>query len=479
MKQLASSRVNRGVRFGLSLLALAAAIAAQACADPPRYFRQDHGRAASDDQPLPADLDPSKALWKTPLPAGHSTPTIVGERIFLTGHEGPELLTVCLDRASGALVWKQAIHAESLEKVHAEGSPAAATVASDGRRVVAFFGSFGLACYDLDGAPLWTKKLGPFRDEFGAASSPILVDGKIVICEDHDLDSYLMAVDAATGATLWQAPRDGFTRSYATPVVWQVGGRPQIVMAGALELIGYDLGSGKQLWSLDGFARIVNTTPAAVDGTLYVCTWSPGGDSDARIAMEPWSTALDLWDKNKNGKLENEELPGGEVRSRFFRIDLNSDQALDEAEWNKYARLFELAQNTMVALKTGDVGQPPRIEWEYKRGLPYVASPLVYRGHVYLVKDGGVVTVLDASTGKLIKQVRARGGGNYYASPVAGDGKIYTASGAGAVTVFAATEKLEVLGAHDFGERIAATPVLADGRVYLRTAKALYCFGSH
>ena len=227
-------------------------------------------------------------------------------------------------------------------------------------------------------------------------------------------------------------------------------------MAGALELVGYDLDSGKQSWSLDGFARIVNPTPAAVDGTLYVCTWSPGGDTDARIAMEPWSTALDLWDKNKNGKLENAELPAGEVRSRFFRIDLDSDQALDEAEWNKYARLFELAQNTMVALRPGDGGQPPHMAWEYKRGLPYVASPLIYRGRVFLAKDGGIVTLLDAATGKLIKQARARGGGNYYASPVGGDGKIYTASGAGSVTVFAATPELKILSAHDFGERIAA-----------------------
>ena len=478
MKRFTSRRATRGLRFGVALWALVAIPVATAWADPPLYFRQDHGRAAVDDQPLPADLDPANALWKTALPAGLSTPTIVGERIFLTAHEGPELLTICLDRRSGGLVWKQAIHAESLEKVHAEGSPAAATVASDGRRVVAFFGSFGLACYGLDGTPLWTKKLGPFRDEFGAASSPILVDGKVVICEDHDLDSYLMAVDAASGATLWQTPRDGFTRSYATPVVWQVAGRPQIVMAGALELVGYDLDSGKQSWSLDGFARIVNPTPAAVDGTLYVCTWSPGGDTDARIAMEPWSTALDLWDKNKNGKLENAELPAGEVRSRFFRIDLDSDQALDEAEWNKYARLFELAQNTMVALRPGDGGQPPHMAWEYKRGLPYVASPLIYRGRVFLAKDGGIVTLLDAATGKLIKQARARGGGNYYASPVGGDGKIYTASGAGSVTVFAATPELKILSAHDFGERIAASPVLADGRVYVRTAQALYCFGS-
>jgi outer membrane protein assembly factor BamB len=108
--------------------------------------------------------------------------------------------------------------------------------------------------------------------------------------------------------------------------------------------------------------------------------------------------------------------------------------------------------------------------------LPYVASPLVYRGHVFLIKDGGIVTLLDAQTGKLVKQARAGGEGNYYASPVGGDGKIYAASTAGAVTVFEAGSNAKVLFSRDFQERIAATPVLADGRVYLRTGKALYCF---
>jgi outer membrane protein assembly factor BamB len=163
------------------------------------------------------------------------------------------------------------------------------------------------------------------------------------------------------------------------------------------------------------------------------------------------------------------------VRSRFFRIDLDSNQTLDEAEWNKYAKIFELAQNTFVALRPEASGGTPRIAWEYKRGVPYVASPLVYRGRVVLVKDGGIVTVLDAQNGELVKQLRARGTGNFYSSPVAGDGKIYMASVGGVVTVCDA-ESMKILSSHDFAERIAATPVIADGRVYLRTEKALYCF---
>ncbi len=465
-------------RLSILLLAAWSALVACASAQQVNYFRHDHGRAAVDSQPLPAELDDEHLLWKTALAPGHSTPLVVGDRMLLTAHEGHDLSTICLDRATGDVLWKQTVRADQLEKNHAEGSPASSTPASDGQRVYAFFGSYGLLCYTMAGDPVWTRRMGPFRDEFGSASSPILVDGKVVLCEDHDLDSFLIAVRADNGETAWQTPRDGFTRSYATPVLWEQGGKKQIVMAGALQLVAYDPRDGKPLWSRDGFARIVNPTPALADGALYVCTWSPGGDTDARIAMEPWSQALAQWDANKNARLEKSELPAGEVQSRFYRIDLDDSQSLDEDEWNKYAQVFELARNTLTVLRPAqNSGGEPELAWQYERGLSYVPSPLIYRGHVFMVKDGGVATLLDAATGKLVKQMRARGGGNYYASPAGGDGKIYVASKAGEVTVFRLGPPLEVVGARDFGEQICASPVLADGRVYVRTDKALYAFG--
>lgn len=462
----------------LGLAVAAIGLAEIAPAQQVVYFRHDGGLASDDRQALPDALDPEQAIWKQTVPTGHSTPMIVGDRMFLTAHDGHELMTLCVNRDTGEELWRQSVHADELETIHAEGSQADASVASDGRRVFAFFGSYGLLCYDLDGKPLWSKKMGPFRDEFGASSSPVLVDNMVVLNEDHDLDSFLIALRQDDGETLWRTPRDGFTRSYATPVVWNAGGRKLLVVAGSLQLVAYDLATGEPLWSLDGFARIVNTTPVVADGTLFVATWSPGGDSDARIAMEPWETALQLWDKDQDGELQDAELPAGEVRSRFFRIDLNSNQALDEVEWNQYAKIFELAQNTLVALRPDPAGGRPQIEWEYKRGLPYVASPLVYRDQVILVKDGGIVTTLDAANGKLRKQMRARDAARYYSSPVAGDGKVYVGSVDGVVTVLRAGPAMEIISSHDFGERIAATPVISDGRIYLRTATALYCFAN-
>jgi outer membrane protein assembly factor BamB len=469
----------RGAKFVTVVLWLGAWTAGWqlAPADEPVYFRCHHGLADDPARAIPAELDPASAQWKQTLPGGHSTPTIVGERIFVTGCEGNELQTVCLDRATGEVLWSQSQSVDALEKFHPEGSPAAATVAYQDGRVFSFFGSYGLLCYDLDGKPLWAKPMGPFRDEFGSASSPVLAQGMVFLCEDHDLDSYLIAISQATGETVWQTSREGFTRSYSTPVIWNAGGKPQLVVSGALELVDYDLATGEKLWSRDGFARIVNTTPTIAGDMLYVATWSPGGDADARIAMEPWDVALGMWDENRDGRLQNAELPAGEVRSRFFRIDLDGSDSLEQAEWDKYAQIFERAQNTMVALKADPTGGPPQLAWEYKRGLPYVASPLVYGDRVILVKDGGVVTVLNAQTGKLIKQARSRGSGNFYASPVVGGGKLLVASVGGVLTVFDAREPFAIEASFEFGDRLAATPVITDGKVYVRTERSLYCFG--
>jgi outer membrane protein assembly factor BamB len=441
------------------------------------YFRADGGIANSAEMPLPEQIDSQDCVvWRQPLDAGHSTPCIAGGRIFLTTYDGKQLATVGLDAASGKQLWKKIAPATRLEQFHRTGSPACATPASDGKRVFVFFGSYGLLCYDLDGNELWSRPFEPFQDEFGSGSSPILAGGKLILNEDHDINSFLLAVDPASGKTVWKTERDGFTRSYATPVLWNSGGKPQLVVAGALQLVGYDLDTGKQLWSVDGLARIVNTTPVIQGDRLFVATWSPGGDTDARIAMEPWEMAIKQWDKNHDEKLTREEVNNPDVLDRFYRIDVNQDLGLDETEWRKYSRVFELAQNSLLVLdSTGSPAAAPKLAWEYSKGLPYVPSPLVYRDLIFLVKDGGIVTSLDARDGKLLKQARARGTGAYYSSPVAGDGKVYLVSERGVMSVLTAEGKWSVVSSHDFQERTVATPVLHEGKIYVRTEKALYC----
>jgi outer membrane protein assembly factor BamB len=187
--------------------------------------------------------------------------------------------------------------------------------------------------------------------------------------------------------------------------------------------------------------------------------------------------AVKKWDTDKNGKLTREEVDDAEVLDRFFRIDLDQDKKLDEPEWQKYARVFELAQNTLLAIRPGGQGDvtDSAMVWEYRKGLPYVPSPLVYRDVLYMVRNGGIFTALDAASGRVLKQLRLPSNEGYYASPIAGDDKIYTVSEPGIATIISASTA-SVITSHDFGERTMATPIIADGRIYLRTEKALYCF---
>ena len=153
---------------------------------------------------------------------------------------------------------------------------------------------------------------------------------------------------------------------------------------------------------------------------------------------------------------------------------------LDESEWKFHAEVFQLSKNKLLAVRPGGKGDvtESHVAWDYERNLPSVSSPLVYRGVLYMVKDGGIVTSVDPETGAALKRGRARGVGKYYASPVAADGRIYLASERGMLTILKAGAQWEVESYRDFEERIMATPVLRDGIVYLRTDDALYAFGA-
>jgi outer membrane protein assembly factor BamB len=445
------------------------------------YFRQDHG-VASGQFFLPDDFSKNARLvWRAPMLPGHSTPCVLGDSIFLTtfDNQNQQLSTVCLARKSGEVRWQQAAETKAIEPVHATGSPATPTPASNGKQVFVFFGSCGMLCYDWDGNLIWHHAMGPFQDEFGAASSPILAEDLVILNQDHDVGSFLMAMDQRTGETVWKVSRDEATRSYSTPVIFDRDGTRQILVAGALQLTAYDLRTGDKLWWYDGLSRLVDVTPVVHEGLVYLATWSPGGDAEDRIGMEPFSEALKSLDGNADGFIGKDELPAGSaVAERFFRIDLNQDGLLDEQEWRKHALVFDRAKNVAVALEPSGRGALPEnyVRWTYTRGLPVVPSSVVYDGTMTMVKDSGIITILDATTGQLLKQMRAQGRGNYYASLVAGDGKVYAASESGVVTVLSSGSEGRVLSSHDFGERIMATPVIKDGEIYIRTEQAVYCY---
>ena len=469
------------MRIRSTMAILLALLAVPAESQEPSYFRHDHG-VAQDQQPLPANFSTdAKQLWRTPLPPGHSSPCVCGDSIFLTTFQADEqeLATVALDRATGTVRWKKVVPTKSIEPVHSTGSPAAATPACNGKQVFSFFGSYGLLCYDLDGNLLWEKVLGPFQDEYGAASSPVLVDDKLILNADHDIDSFIIALDQASGATIWQSPRSEATRSYSTPIILERDGAKQVVVAGALQLAAYDPATGEKLWWFNGLSRIVDCTPLIHDGRIYSASWTPGGDPGERISMEPFSQALAQYDKNQDGAIAKDELPPtSPVLDRFFRIDLDQNQNLNEQEWARHATIFERAQNVAVALDPGTRGNlaPQYVKWSYTRGLPTVPSSVVYDGVLTMVKDSGIVTLLDIDSGQMLQQLRAAGRGNYYASLVAGDGKVFLISESGVMTVLQSGPEGEILSSYDFGERVMATPAIADGIIYIRTDAALYSF---
>jgi outer membrane protein assembly factor BamB len=454
--------------------------AVAAAADWPQFRGPGSRGVAVNPGVLPADLGPeSHVLWKTDLPPGHSSPAIVGDRIFLTAvSEKEQLETICLDRTTGKIVWRVEAPHKSLEKIHGIGSYAQPSPAADAERVVVMFGSSGLYCYDRGGRELWHQEMGPFNDEFGAASSPIIEGDRVLLCQDHDTGSFLAAYDKQTGKPIWQTDRAEFSRGYCTPVVWTVDGKRQVVVAGTLRVCGYDWDSGRELWTVRGLSRVNCMTPVVgEDNTLFVAGWSAGGEPGDRISLEAWADFTAQYDADKNATLEEKEVgASAALKSRYTQCDRDKDGHVTQSEYDEFQMLFDKSQNLVVAIKSGV--RDPHVAWKYDKSVPFCASPLWYDGRVFTVKDGGILTCLDAATGRPRKAGRVTGTTNYYASPVAGDGKVYLLSQRGTLSVVTAESEWKVIHSAEFKEDVYATPAIVDGRIYLRTSGHLYCFGA-
>ncbi len=469
-------------RLALALCPLLLATLTARASDWPQFRGPDGRAAAPDDQKFPTEIGPDKGiLWKTPLPPGHSSPVVHGDRIYLTAvKDKKQLLTLALDRRTGAVLWQKEAPHGVLEKIHGIGSYAQPTCATDGTHVVSLFGSAGLFCYDADGKQLWHVPMGPFKNEFGAGSSPLLLDGRLVLNQDHDSDSFLTVLDVRTGKPLWRTERSEFPVGYASPILWEVSGKRQIVQAGSLRIVGYDFETGKELWTVRGMARVMNMTPAVgPDNVLYVAGWTAGADAGDKIEVPSFDEMLKLHDKNKNGTLEADEIPEGPFKSRFGQFDRDKDGHLSRAEWDKQREMFGAAVNRLVAIKPGGSGDVTKthVLWEQTKQLPYVPSPLCYKGLLFLVKNGGFLSSIDPKTGQILKYDRVPGSANYYASPVGADGKVYLLGQGGELTVVSAEAQWKVLHRARFAADVFATPALVDGKIYLRTAEYLYCFG--
>jgi len=468
--------------FAAVALCLHGIVAAGADAQWPQ-FRGANAAGTSDTAKPPVAIGPTQGvLWKIEVPWSPSSPCIWGNRIFLTTFHDGQLETRAYDRRDGRLLWSRGLKAEKVEEFHStDGSPAAATPATDGKRVVSYFGSFGVICYDQNGKELWRHPLPVALSggSYGSGTSPVIMGDRVILNRDQAVNSSLLALSLNTGKTLWETPRPEFGGGFGTPVLWHNERADEVVMPGSVRLKAYDLKTGRERWMVEGVASFVCTTPVIGDNQLYFAAWSPG-KSDSSFPTD-WPSFLKQFDKNGDGRVLLSEFDP--VTRDFIRgLDVDRDGELTEKDLSAIRAVGAKAENVLIAVRPGGLGNisQTHVVWSYNRGLPYVPSPLYYDGRIYLIKDGGMMSSFEAKSGKAFyTQERLDASGSYYASPVAADGKIYVASLPGKLTVVkAGGEAPKILHQVDFGERIFATPALVEDKIYLRTQTQLYAFGT-
>jgi outer membrane protein assembly factor BamB len=431
---------------------------------------------------LPSELASARnVLWRTAVPAGYSSPVLVGDRIFLTAAEGDQLLTICYRRNDGRELWRREAPRARKETLDRRNLPAAASAAADDKRVVVFFGDYGLVSYDLDGKERWQTPLGPFDNVYGMGASPILAGELAVLVCDQSHGSFIAAFDAETGRERWRTPRPEALSGHSTPVLHPLpGGAVEIVAPGSLRLDAYDLRSGKERWWANGLPSEMKSGAVLGDDVVYVVGYSsPLNDPGRNPTLPPYPEWRSARDADKDGRVTKSEAD--EVTSQYFDfVDLDKDGVVSEAEWRTNQATMS-AQNGLLAFRLGGAGDVSGsgLLWKYQRSVPQLPTPVLYRGVLYMINDGGILTTLDPASGRVLKQGRLREAADqYYASPVAGDGKVYFISRTGIVSVMRAGPEPEAIFTGELGEEVAATPALADGRIYVRTASALYCFGT-
>lgn len=472
--------MKKAMLIGL-FITLAAVTASQAAESWWPQFRGPNCSGVSESAKPPVEFGPgNNEVWKVSVPSGASSPCVWGDWIFLTAFENGKLETLCYQRRDGKLNWKQETPQVELEEYNStEGSPAASTVATDGQHVVSYFGSYGLICYDTKGRELWKHPLPMAHTAggFGSGGSPLIANGLVFVNRDQVRNCSLLAVDLKTGKKAWEAVRPDVTQSFGTPITWKNGRTDELVMSGSLKLKAYDLKSGAEHWSLAGMPSFTCTTPVVGDGMLFFAGWAPGKEPGS---MPSFDDLLQSSDKNHDGVITQDEATAAGWGSFFRGLDINGDGKITREDLDLMKAQMSKGENVLVAVKPGGSGElaERQVAWKQTTGLPYVASPLYYRGRVYLVKDGGMVSSFDAKTGKAFyEKERLDAPGSYYASPVAADGRIYFTSLTGRLSVVeAGGDQPKVLKQANFGERIWATPALIGKTLYLRTASSLFAF---
>jgi len=390
--------------------------------------------------------------WKTPIPGlAHSSPIVWGDRLFVTTAvsseanpylrvglygESPdhpedfvhEFQLYCLDKNTGKILWSRtAYKGKPKVKRHIKSTHANATPATDGKHVVAFFGSEGLYCYDMDGQLVWKRDLGLLdagpRDapklQWSSASSPVIFQNMVIVQCDARNQAFVAAIKLSDGKELWRAARHD-APTWSTPTVHVSEARSQVIVNGYNNITGYDVTTGKQLWVLGGGGDVPVPTPVTANGLIYI-TSAHGG------------------------------------RAPIYAIKANASGDIS---------------------LSGNATSNESIAWSYARRGNYMQTPLVYRGLLYCCRDNGAMSCLDASTGRIFYRKRlGTGSTGYTASPVAADGKVYFTSEEGDIHTLQAGPEHRLLATNSMGEICMATPAISEGMIFVRSQHHVFGIG--
>jgi outer membrane protein assembly factor BamB len=472
--------------LALYLFALALSVIAQSGprADEWRQFRGPNGTGLSNSTDLPVEFGPDlNVVWKTPIPPGHSSPVLTRDRVFVTAFEGNRLFTICLDRRTGKILWRAEAPRARNDRLQKPNNPASPSPVTDGDNVFVFFQDFGLLSYTSAGKERWRLPLGPFNVFYGFGASPILVDDLVILPCDQDTNSFMIAVERQTGRVRWRVERPQAISGYSTPVVYQPERGPkQLVLPESFQLSAYSIADGKRVWWVRGLACEMKSIASHDASYLYVNGWGfPENQPGKQIKVPPFSEVLAANDADKDGMIAPTEGADPRLKQKvyFEAFDLDRDGKLNAREWDIY-RAMMAAENGLLAIKLGGQGDmtDSAVRWRYTRPVPQVPSTLLYQGVLFMVNDSGVLISFDPATGNVLKQGRLKGAiDKYFASPVGADGKVYLIGQGGTVSVVKAAADWEIIAVNELGDEVYATPAIADGRLYLRTQGVMYCFG--
>ena len=300
-------------------------------------FRGPNGSGVAEEGALPNQFGPNQnVVWQTLIPSGKSSPILTGKRVYLTAHKEGKLLTLALDRANGKILWQREAPGRRLESMHRLNDEAAPTPVTDGTNIYVFFEGYGLIAYGPQGDELWELPLGPFTNFHVMGASPILVDGKLILVCDQDLEAFVMVVDTVNGEILWKQARTDFVHSFSTPIVYQPEqGSPEILVPGFYRLTSYGV-DGNELWRVSGLTYQVKSGPITDGERLYFNGWAPGSEPDVRLELPVFKEMSHRFDIDGNGELTRQEIPQDWHPANWEMHDCNKNGTMDGRDWEHY-----------------------------------------------------------------------------------------------------------------------------------------------